>query len=100
MPPEEPPTRPISLALFTAILIACVSGLIPTYLAPQAPWRLIWPNGEAAFGTAVRVRDGSGTSVTSSIYSCADGLQRVEGDGTWVGQLPGGGTEVTPWTSE
>ena len=97
---DEPPTRPVALALLTAILVACVAGAIPTFLSPEAPWRMIWHNGEAAFATALKARDGTSTSASPTISSCADGLRKVEGDGTWVGQLPGGGSEVTPWRSQ
>lgn len=79
-------------------LLLSVLGVVPSILSPTAAWRVPWPTAEGALRTALEVRSGMKQTPDSGMRVCGHGLKQVPGDGLWLGSLPGGGSEVQPWT--
>jgi len=90
----DAPGRPLALILLGITLTGAILGVPHTWLSPIASWRIHYPQAEAGFLTAMRLRSGEATTQDKGMEMCVFGLTRVEGDGTLTGALPGGGTQL------
>ncbi|MBO86452.1 MAG: hypothetical protein CL927_13940 [Deltaproteobacteria bacterium] len=97
-PRRDAPGRLVTLAVLVVVGVCAILGVPPNRLSPDATWRTAYANGESAFKTALTIRDSRKTTKDAGMQMCAFGLTQVEGDGTLVGLLPGGGSEVEPWS--
>lgn len=93
-PARDAPGRPLPLLVLAVVLAGAVLGVPSTFLSPAADWRIPYPSAESAFRTAIQVRSEQATTGDAGMRMCVFGLTRVEGDGTLIGSLPGGGTAV------
>ena len=97
---RDAPGRLMTLAVLLVVGLAAVLGVPPNRLSPDATWRIAYANGESAFKRALTIRDSRKTTQDAGMQMCAFGLTQVEGDGTLIGMLPGGGSEVEPWSMD